>query len=171
MRPLGIGDICMTEKMGFEKNRAVQFEWRNKFHLYRQPDGTGVRLRSNEEYKWARYLDILLKSGYITNWEYEPKTFEFEERYRKRGQYTPDFRVTNADSSTEWYEIKASFTDWQHVVYKFKQFKADYPNERITLVVPSCPVRSTKRIIKLDKAKKYVDDVIYSRPIFRKLGF
>jgi hypothetical protein len=164
----------MTEKMGFEKNRTVTFEWHNKCHLYRQPDGMGIKLKSTQELKWAKYLDLLLKSHEILGWQYEPRTFEFNERYCKRGQYTPDFFVTKWNSGGKswvymWFEIKTSLR--QKEIYRFKQFRADYPDEPITLVMTSEPKKRIKQIELLGNARKYVNDVIFAGPIFRKLGF
>lgn len=155
----------MTEKMGFEKNRRFTVDWHNE-----RPVIFGIQFRSKEEGKWARYLELLKKSGHIASWEYEPKAFDMKERYRKKVRYTPDFRVTYLNHTVEYHEVKAGFACWQPVVKKFKQLRADYPDERIILVVPYQP-KSGKNLDKLEKAKKYVDDVTISGPIFRKLGY
>lgn len=160
----------MTEKVGFESNRTVHYEWHNNEHDYTQPNGKAIKLRSDEEYRWARYLDLLVRSAHIKDWQYEAETFEFEERYCKREHYTPDFRIVNMDGSVEYHEVKAGFRQWQPVVRKFRRFKADFPRERIILVAPYQPQKG-KALDKIDKAKKYVDDLIISGPIFNKLGF
>lgn len=164
----------MIEKLGFEKNRTVRFEWHNKCHLYRQPDGTGIKLKSTQELKWAKYLDLLLKSRDILGWSYEPRTFEFKERYRKRGQYTPDFFVTKWSNGEKswvymWIEVKTGLR--QKDVSRFRQLKTDYPDEPITLVMTSEPKKNVNQLRLLDNARKYVNDVIFAGPIFRKLGF
>jgi len=158
----------MTDKMGFNERR-VTFDWHN------QPvEAFGYRFKSKQEYKWAQYLEYLKMSDEVDTWQYEPHTFEMKERYRKRRIYTPDFKVYTVTRYAhiryvqhEWHEVKTTLR--QKDVTRFRYFKADYPNERIVLVITSKP-RTTKRIVLLEKAKKYVDDVIFAGPIFRKLG-
>lgn len=154
-----------VEKIGFEKNRTVHFEMRNK-HV----EAFGYKFKSQQEYKWAQYLNLLKKSGQIADWQYEPRKFEMKERYRKRRVYTPDFLVADVPSynaRTEWHEVKTSLR--QKDVSRFKWFRVDYPDERIILIVTNNP-RKTKNKILLDNARKYVDDVIFAGPIFNKLG-
>lgn len=149
-------------KMGYE-GRTVHFEWHNK-----RPEAFGYQFKSNQEYRWAQYLNILIHGSNVDWWTYEPKVFTFKERHRKRGQYTPDFYVHHKDYSDEWHEVKTSLR--QKDVTRFKYFKDDYPDERIVLVLNSTPTQSLKQLILLEKARKYVDDVIIAGPILRKLG-
>jgi hypothetical protein len=151
-------------KMGFETDRQIKYDWHNQ-----RPQGFGYRFKSKQEYRWACYLDILNKSKQIYRWRYEPHTFQFKERYRKRGQYTPDFYIENYPAATyEWHEVKTSLR--QKDIYRFKQFRIDYPEERIILVLNSMPKKNLKQLRLLDNARKYVDDVIIAGPILRKLG-
>jgi hypothetical protein len=144
-------------------DRTIHYEWRN------QPvEAFGYKFKSRIEYRWAKYLELLRVSGEVQTWQYEPETFLFKERHRKKGIYTPDFRVVWRDGTVELQETKSSLR--QKDVYRFRQFAMDYPSVRIVLVLPSCPKRSVKQLILLDNAKKYVADVIFCGPIFRKLG-
>jgi hypothetical protein len=150
------------EKMGFEKTRTVHFEMRN-----RHVEAFGYRFKSVQEYKWAQYLKFLERAGVISHWDYEPKQFEATKmRHRKINVYTPDFRIQEKD--VIWHEVKTSLR--QKDVYRFKWFTADYPDERIVLVLNSQPRHGSKQKRLLDNARKYVDDVIFAGPIFRKVG-
>ena len=148
-------------KMGFE-GRTVHFDWHNK-----RPEKYGYTFKSDQERKWADYLELLKLSENIESWEYEPKQFQFEERLRKKGVYTPDFHVEYAISD-EWHEVKTSLR--QKDIYRLKQFRTDFPNEKIVLILNSCPKRSINQIRLVENARKYVNEIIYAAPIFRKLG-
>jgi hypothetical protein len=162
-------------KMGFETDRHIEYDWHNQ-----RPQGFGYRFKSKQEYRWACYLELVCRSNFISRhggwigWGYELKTFEFKERHRKRGQYTPDFRISVADGDIpeiityEWHEVKTSLR--QKDIYRFKQFRIDYPEERIILVLNSMPKKNLKQLRLLDNARKYIDDVIIAGPILRKLG-
>jgi hypothetical protein len=159
--------------MGFETTRTVHFEMRN-----RHVEAFGYKFKSAQEYKWATYLELLkgsVNSPDLIGWWYEPKQFEATKiRFRKINVYTPDFLTSWAstqreeDGYDEWHEVKTSLR--QKDVYRFKWFRTDYPNERIVLVLNSQPRHGSKQKRLLDNARKYVDDVIFAGPIFRKLG-
>jgi len=157
-------------KMGFE-GRVVHFDWHNE-----RPRGFGYQFKSKAEYRWACYLDLLKKSGELLAWGYETHKFEFRERHRKKGVYTPDFFLKyNYDQNKKDYEVKTEYHEVktslrQKDVYRFKQFRLDYPYERIILVLSSMPKKSVKQLRLLENARKYVDDVIIAGPILRKLG-
>lgn len=141
----------------------IQYDWHN------QPtDGFGYHFKSKIEFRWATYLDLLKKSDEIISWEYEPQRFDFRERYRRKGVYTPDFRVVE-DTIVKWHEVKTGLR--QKDVYRFRQMRCDYPGEYLVLVKPSCPSRrSVNQLRLLDNCRKYVHEIIYCGPIFRKLG-
>jgi len=160
--------------MGFE-GRTVHFDWHNQ-----RPEAFGYKFKSKQEYRWAQYLTLLVNSmtDDTIGWRYEPKTFTATKmRHRKINVYTPDFECTHGPPLDgiydnrryiEWHEVKTSLR--QKDVTRFKWFRADYPDERIVLVLNSCPKKSVKQIILLDNARKYIDDVIFAGPILRKLG-
>lgn len=150
-------------KIGFEKTRTVHFDWHNQ-----RPVAYGYQFKSKQELRWANYLQILKTAKVITNWKYEPRTFDLKERYRKRGQYTPDFMIITDIGAEIWHEVKTSLR--QKDVTRFKYFRADYPIEYIVLVLNSAPKRSVKQARLLENARKYVDEVIIAGPILRKLG-
>lgn len=149
--------------MGFNERR-VTFDWHNQ-----RPEAFGYKFKSKQEYRWAQYLELLrISDDSLEEWYYEPTKFELKKRYGKDRVYTPDFSIYDKDKFVEWHEIKTSLR--QKDITRFKWFKADYPDERIILVLNSCPTKNVKQIILLDNARKYVDDVIFAGPILRKLG-
>lgn len=60
----------------------------------RRADLGDIYWRSAWEANYARYLNWLKARGDITAWEYEPKTFWFEQIRRGCRSYKPDFLVT-----------------------------------------------------------------------------
>ena len=62
--------------------------------------------RSRWEYRYALYLELMKKNGYITEWEHEPTTFWFDKIKRGTNNYKPDFRVTFPSGTTEYFEVK-----------------------------------------------------------------
>ncbi len=62
--------------------------------------------RSAWEANYARYLNLLIKLGAISSWEYEVDTFWFEKIKRGVRSYKPDFKVTNPDGKIEYHEVK-----------------------------------------------------------------
>ena len=63
-------------------------------------------LKSKWELNYAKYLELLVKSGHIKDWVYEPDTFYFDGIKRGTTNYTPDFRVKFPDGKTEYVEVK-----------------------------------------------------------------
>jgi hypothetical protein len=72
---------------------------------YRE-DIPGIHFRSAWEANFCRYLIWLQEQGEILQWEYEPTTFRFEGVTRGPYTYLPDFRVTEKDGATIYYEVK-----------------------------------------------------------------
>lgn len=93
---------------------------------YLKTDGSKVWMRSTWEVKYAQYLDSLNVS-----WEIESKPFLVTYEYKgeiKEGNYWPDFLVNG-----EWFEVKGYWRD--DAKAKFEAFKAQYPDEKITLLM------------------------------------
>lgn len=158
----------MTEKMGFEKKRRIEVDWHNE-----TVEDFGYTFKSKEEHKWAKYLDLLQKSGHVAEWQYEPETFHFKKRHRHEGIYTPDFKVVEIVrkvSVTKYHEVKVSLRP--HDVYRFRQMHLDHPNIFLVLVYPHHPTPKRFRQLQLIyNARKYIHEIIYSGPIFYKLGY
>jgi hypothetical protein len=96
---------------------------------YTKKDGSKVWMRSSWEIKFATLLDQKGK-----RWEYEPSCFPVtfvsvrKEGETLNGTYTPDFFVEG-----EWFEVKGFWRD--DAKPKFEAFKAQYPDEKITLLM------------------------------------
>lgn len=88
--------------------------------------------RSRWEANWARYLNLLIARGNISKWEYEPKVFEFVGIKRGSRTYTPDFRITRPDGSTEWHEVKG-YMD-QRSATKIARMGRYYPTEKLVVI-------------------------------------
>lgn len=70
-----------------------------------RPD-LGITVRSAWEANYARYLNFLITSGDILEWEYESETFWFDKIKRGCRSYKPDFRVLTKDGKIEYHEVK-----------------------------------------------------------------
>lgn len=63
--------------------------------------------RSAWEANYARHLNQLVIRSEIASWQYETRTFRFDEIRIGRGRsYTPDFEVLFHDGHVEWHEVK-----------------------------------------------------------------
>lgn len=157
----------MTEKLGYEKNRTVHYEWRNVPTKF-----MGIEFKSKLEARWARYLEAIRKLGVIVSWKYEPKRFDCGLIYNKRRFYTPDFWVVEKEGLHKyvvWHEVKASGSgkDFQKAVSRLRWFKKAYPEELIVLVLPNAP---KKENVHMMHAKKYVERIAYCNALFRRHG-
>ena len=72
----------------------------------KRKDLDNLYVRSSWEANYARYLNLLKRTGDILRWEYEPDTFEFEGIKRGSRFYTPDFKVFSGEDSFEYHEVK-----------------------------------------------------------------
>lgn len=98
----------------------------------KRDDLDGLYVRSAWEANYCRYLNWLKEQGEITHWEYEPQTFWFEGIKRGNRSYTPDFRITNADGSVEYHEIKG-YMD-QASKTKLKRMAKYHPAIKLVLI-------------------------------------
>lgn len=149
------------------EERTIHYEWRNK------PErciigGKDCSFKSQIERKWALYLQRLLELGAIDFWDYETTTFEFDERYRIKRQYTPDFEVRETIEhglkQTSFHEVKTSLR--QTDIRRFKLMAADFPLVTMVLILPSC--RKGRQSILRGNALKYIARVVYANPLFKK---
>lgn len=95
----------------------------------KREDLEGQYFRSTWEANYARFLNLQ-----NTEWQYEPKTFEFEPIKRGTRFYTPDFYLPDED---RWVEIKGWFNKKSQT--KIKRFKKYYKEEfnKMTIVIRS----------------------------------
>jgi len=112
----------------------IHYDWHN-IRTEITIGGKFCKFKSKIEYKWCQYLEILKQLGAIEDWDYEPKKFVFEERFRRRRVYIPDFRViekTHGLRQRVWHEVKTYLR--QPDILKFKYMQADYPSETMVLI-------------------------------------
>ncbi len=99
---------------------------------YHEIGGKINYFRSGWEVNYAKYLELLKRKGEILDWDYEPKTFWFEQIRRGVRSYKPDFRVIRPDGTHYWVEVKG-FMDSKSAT-KIKRFAKYYPNETLEVV-------------------------------------
>lgn len=87
--------------------------------------------RSKWERNYARWLQFQKEYLMIEEWEYEPKTFWFEQIKRGVRSYKPDFHVIQK-TSNHWIEVKG-YKDSKSLT-KIKRFQKYYPNEEIRII-------------------------------------
>lgn len=92
----------------------------------------GRYFRSSWEANYARYLNFLVAAQKISRWEYEPKTFEFQDIKRGSRFYTPDFRVWDFDGGYVWHEVKG-YMDARSAT-KLKRFAKRFAAEKLVVI-------------------------------------
>lgn len=85
--------------------------------------------KSRWESVFAKYIEWQRRIGCIKDWSYEPETFWFKGVKRGCVSYKPDFKVTEADGSHYWVEIKG-YMDAKSAT-KIKRFRKYFPNEKL----------------------------------------
>lgn len=98
----------------------------------RRADLDNRYFRSSWEANWARYLNCLLAAGQVSGWEFESETFEFAGIRRGARFYTPDFKVTNADGTVEYHEIKGWMD--QRSQTKLRRMAKYHPSVRVLVI-------------------------------------
>lgn len=150
--------------------KSVHYDWHN------QPQhvilgGKECKFKSKQEYKWAKYLERLKEIETIIDWWYEPQKFIFKERYGRKRVYTPDFlvedKLDNGETVKVWHEVKTSLR--QVDVLRFKYLAADYPEEKMVLVLNS-DSNNFEQIRRKENALRYIERIVYAGPIFRRMG-
>lgn len=144
----------------------IQMDWNN------QPcratfDGRIIQFKSKLEMRWAKYLDLLKRSGHIKDWAYEPMTFIFPNETQAPVRYKPDFKVIENNGDVTIYECKGFLTGRD--VSKFRKVQKHYPETKLVLVMAQKD-KSTKRVNRYASALKYVERIIYANSIFRQAG-
>jgi hypothetical protein len=99
----------------------------------------GIFLRSGWEANVLRFLKYKSEELGITLIEYEPHDFTYWQFGIKKGtvSYTPDFKVTYADGSYNWIEVKGGFLKTTDKT-KIRRFQKYYPTEfeRLISITP-----------------------------------
>lgn len=98
----------------------------------KRPDLNDRYFRSSWEANYARYLNLLVTQGQISEWDYECQTFQFEKISRGTRCYTPDFKVTFPDGHHEWHEVKGWMDDKSRV--RLERMARYYPAEVVKVI-------------------------------------
>lgn len=149
------------------KDRIIHYDWHNKPQNV-VIDGREFKFKSQIEYRWAQYLQVLKDIGAIIDFEYEPKQFEFKERFRHKRVYTLDFSVTEEERYkivTVYHEVKTSLR--QTDIRRFRYMNMDYPDIRMVLILPYC-AKSTNQGRLRGNALRYVERIVYCNGLFKK---
>lgn len=120
---------CSKPKITAKTNGFVKAGWKQG---YRTIGNTTKYFRSRWEANYARYLEFLKNRNIIQEWLHEPQTFWFENIKRGTRSYLPDFKVTYADGTYKWVEVKGYYDSKS--LTKIKRFRKYYPNELLELV-------------------------------------
>lgn len=91
-----------------------------------------IYFRSKWEWKYACYLEVLLRDKQITDWKYEPKTFYFEGIKRGTNNYKPDFLVTHLNGNEEYIEVKGYETSKDAT--KWKRMGKYFPDVKLRII-------------------------------------
>ena len=150
------------ERMGFEKNKRITFNYGNR-HTY-----NGCLLKSDAEYSFALLLDAIKECGRIVSWQYEPKTFWFDNIKRGTVSYKPDFLATWDNGNETWYEVKRGRVT-QKDITKWRRMSLNYPDVLLVLTLPSEPKTGKLRTM-IDKGEKYLHHVWYVGEDYKKFG-
>lgn len=66
----------------------------------------GITFRSQAERRYAEILELRVRAGEITSWQYEPLRVPVVVNGDKIWTYVPDFFITLPDGRTEVHEVK-----------------------------------------------------------------
>lgn len=110
---------------GGPRQRGVSQGWR-------EIGGKRKYFRSKWEANYGRYLELLKKSGQITDWHHEPDTFWFDGIKRGVCSYLPDYKITMPDGTFYYVEVKG-FMDAKSKT-KLKRMQKYYPTVLVVLI-------------------------------------
>lgn len=88
--------------------------------------------RSKWEANYALFLDFLIKTGEIENWEYESDVFMFDKIKLGTRSYRPDFKVFNKDGTIEYHEVKGYMDSCSKT--KLKRMGIYFPEIKLILI-------------------------------------
>ncbi len=109
--------------------------------------------RSSWEVVYARYLQFLKEKRDISEWEYEPNTFWFENIRRGVRSYTPDFLVTENSGRQVYHEVKGYLDSKSKT--KIKRMKKYYPENEVILIEKN----SYKSVLEMERLYPGAEEV------------
>ena len=157
----------MGEKLGFEKDKRIRREFRNKPKTA-TIGGQTHYFRSEFEWGWAKYLQFLKEKKQIRDWQYECERFHFEGVTRRPYSYLPDFLVFENDGEAVWQECKGELDSQS--ASKLQRMFEQFPSDEIELVMQRIPKRGNQAN-RLDRIRRkgWVRRVIDASVIFRQM--
>lgn len=99
---------------------------------WREIGGYKKFYRSRWEANYARYLEYRKQKGEVLEWQHECETFWFEGIARGCVSYLPDFKVTLADGSIEYHEVKGWMDDRSKT--KIKRMAKYHPDVKLVII-------------------------------------
>lgn len=129
---VGVGRFCSMRCKAKWMSSHPRENDNKRGHGGKRQDLGGRYFRSAWEANWARYLNWLVSIHQLEKWEYEVETFEFHRIKRGTRFYTPDFKLTNMDGSTEFHEVKG-WMDPKSAT-KLRRMAKYYPAIKITVI-------------------------------------
>jgi len=121
-----------SDERTFDKKANSKRAFANFVKGWREIGGKRYYYKSLWEINFSRYLEYIKKNKEIKDWQYEPKTFWFEEIRRGVRSYKPDFRTIDFDGEEVWYEVKG-FLDNKSLT-KIQRMRKYYPNIRLIVI-------------------------------------
>lgn len=128
----GILNVNRKGKIVYNENKDMQKIADKKITIGKRADLNNQFFRSSWEANYARYLNLLIKQGYILRWEYEPDEFEFVKIKRGNRYYKPDFKVFYSDGSYEYHEVKGYYDKTS--LTKLKRFRKYFPHLSLIMI-------------------------------------
>ena len=157
------------EFMGFADNGPIVKIMRNRPST-EIIGGKICHFRSQLEYKWAQYLQVLKDHGAIVDWEFEPHAFDFQGKGYKKGPFTylPDFLIFDGVGHY-WQECKGYHDGDTNS--KLRRMAECEPKEVFELVLQRIPKKGKhKGAGRRRIAAKYTRRIIDASVIFRQMG-
>lgn len=116
---------------------------------WKEINGEKYYFRSKWESNYAHYLEFLRLHKQIVCWEHEPKTFWFEAIKRGVRSYLPDFKITENDGTSKWFEVKGYYDPKSRT--KIARFNKYYPEETLRLIDERWFKKNARMLSKLVK--------------------
>lgn len=95
-------------------------------------DSKDYTFKSSWEVEVAKRLQALVDNGYILEWQYESKHFDFQDMKRGTRSYCPDFDVELIDRTHLYIEVKG----WEmpQSMKRIEMFRERYPEVKFYLI-------------------------------------
>ena len=119
----------MTER---RRDQPEKFRGGGQFKAGRRSDLDNLYVRSKWEANYARILNVRLSLGEISEWQYEPRRFMFDDINRGTRSYLPDFWIRYPDGHEEYHEVKGWWTPRAKTAVK--RFLKRYPEYTLVIV-------------------------------------